>query len=180
MQIPFQIEACTKLLASCIELPASLCSIPTIPDTPATPYKGVPGMIFWPMGMRLSHPIRAVQLYPTPINIFTDQSGSILTNKTVPFRSIKLWRFRFFICMKMNPSGTRRGGFYLYKSASLWLGEHFPFSLKTAFPQLELKHLWRCLSHSSKVEWTGSEQVEQSCLASKGGPQGPPRSHAAS
>lgn len=123
-------------------------------------------MLFRPIGVRLSHAIGTVQLYPTPIACSTtNQSGSILTNRTVLCRPIKLWRFGVFICMKTNPSGTRGGGLCLYKSAPLWLGEHFPFPLKTVFPHLELKHLWRCLSHSSKVEWTGSEQVEQSCLA---------------
>lgn len=96
-------------------------------------YKGVPGMVLWPMGRRPAHLIRAANY--SLVCTFTDQSisRSITTNQDVQFQptgqcylNLLNCKFGFLVCIKMNQSVTIVG--ILYKGPPLCLsGMHFQF-----------------------------------------------------
>lgn len=90
----------------------------------------------------------------------TYQSGSI------PLWANQMWGCGILICMRAAQLGTRNGEFSLCQSVPLWLGEHFPFQLKSVCPPGAVntkgtKGERSCLAswggaEQSKAEWTGA------------------------
>lgn len=104
-----------------------------VPASWASSYKGVPGILFEPIGQRgFFHSGKAVWLYPHKHLHQPNRAAPSWPIRTVPFEPIKLWGFGFLICMRTDQTGTRDRDFCLYKSApSLPQRAHFPFSSKT-------------------------------------------------
>ena len=131
-----------------------------VPVIWASPYKWVPGILFQPIGLRLSPSNRNCA-------IPTNYSTSILTNQGSVFWFHQISRIWSLHLHEERP-GPRRGKFFLCKPTPLWLWEPtFPFNqrLKTVFPWLT----WDVsLEQSAANQWsTKQTSIGQNCLAGK-------------
>ena len=123
-------------------------------------YKGVPGIVFQPIGLKLSLSNQSWAAI-SHISIFTDQSEWLHSDQASDFGTNQIRKFGVLICVRTDQSGTRGRDFSLYKSAPLCPGESiFPFHprLKTLFPWLKTSCWTRAeQSRAEQSRWTGPE-----------------------
>ena len=116
MQIAFQAKAYSKLPDSTLNCLSVLCFCIQV-----CCYKGVPGILFQPLGLYSSCPIGAAQFQQTRAALFWPI-------RTVPFGPVKLQGVGALICMRTDQSETKGQVFCLYNPTPLWLWEYtFPF-----------------------------------------------------
>lgn len=105
-------------------------------------------------------PVNSAAISPSASSL-TNQSGSVLTSQDHVLWTDETANKDLESSFVWERSNQEPGGdFFLYKSETLWLREHtFPFHwrLKTAFPQLELRHQ-RHLSGMKRRRAGGAEQ----------------------